>query len=297
MAHEVPVYFGMMIATFLLPPPPAAAPDAAPTAGTFPRPAIAAVAESLQGKVAAVSGAGHGFGRQIALSLVAVGAKVYACDGPGETARKELAALLPFVRLLPGTIEVGVVDFTDEAAVREWVALMPSLDILVLNAGGVLGNTGQPIEEVSMSSWDDIFAVNVRSSMVAAQASSPLLKRSTHGRIVTISSGAGLRASLTGIQAYCSAKHALVGLTKQLAHELGPFGVTVNSVAPGLVLSNDSSRAQYNRCDEAQQKAIIEGIALKRLGSASDIADAVLFFASSASSWCSGQVLSVDGGR
>ena len=85
-------------------------------------------------------------------------------------------------------------------------------------------------------SWDAIFAVNVRATMVVCQELAPLLKRSPAGRVITISSGAGLRSSLTGIQAYCAAKHAVVGLTRQLSRELGPSGVTVNSVAPGLVL-------------------------------------------------------------
>ena len=112
-----------------------------------------------------------------------------------------------------------------------------------------------------------------------------------------ISSGAGLQASLTGIQAYASAKHALVGLTRQLAHELGPHGITVNSVAPGLIPSNPASVAQWDGYGAAGQAAMIERIALRRLGTPQDIAHAVLFFASPLADFVNGQILGVDGGK
>ena len=123
------------------------------------------------------------------------------------------------------------------------------------------------------------------------------MKAARFGRIVTISSGAGLRPSLTGIQAYSAAKHALVGLTKQLSWELGPFGVTVNSVAPGFVRSNPATERQWDSYGPEGQRRLVDGIHTKRLGSADDIAAAVLFFASDAAGWITGQVLSVDGGR
>src|SRR5262249_17098986 len=85
--------------------------------------------------------------------------------------------------------------------------------------------------------WDRIFAVNVGAAFTLSRAVAAGMKRAGGGRIINISSGAGLGPSLTGVQAYCSAKHAVVGLTQQLADELGPFGITVNSVAPGFVCS------------------------------------------------------------
>jgi 3-oxoacyl-[acyl-carrier protein] reductase len=123
------------------------------------------------------------------------------------------------------------------------------------------------------------------------------MKRGGFGRIVTIASGAGLRPSLTGIQAYSAAKHALVGLTKQLSWELGPHGITVNSVAPGFVLSNPATQRQWESYGEEGQRRLVDSIHVKRLGTPEDIANAVLFFASEASGWVSGQILSVDGGR
>jgi 3-oxoacyl-[acyl-carrier protein] reductase len=123
------------------------------------------------------------------------------------------------------------------------------------------------------------------------------MKRAGGGRIVNTSSGAGLQASLTGIQAYCSAKHAVVGLTRQLAHEFGPYNITVNSVAPGFIRTNAATEQQWDSYGPDGQKALVERIALKRLGSAQDIANAVVFFASDLAGFVNGQVLQVDGGR
>ncbi|HYL61028.1 MAG TPA: SDR family oxidoreductase, partial [Candidatus Methylomirabilis sp.] len=117
------------------------------------------------------------------------------------------------------------------------------------------------------------------------------------GRIINISSGAGLGISLTGIQAYASAKAGQIGLTRQLAHELGPWGITVNNIAPGFVRSNPTTEKQWQSYGEQGQRQLIENIALKRLGSPQDIADGVLFFSSEHAGWITGQTLSIDGGR
>jgi 3-oxoacyl-[acyl-carrier protein] reductase len=171
------------------------------------------------------------------------------------------------------------------------------IDILVNSAGGVCGQVGRPIEEVDEDDWHAIFRANVDSAFLLAQAVGPGMTQRGLGRIVYIASGAGLRPSLTGIQAYTAAKHALVGLTKQLSLEFAPHGVTVNAVAPGFVPSNPSTIRQWERLGPEGQRHLIDSIHTRRLGTPEDIAAAVLFLASDRAGWITGQVLSVDGGR
>ncbi len=102
---------------------------------------------------------------------------------------------------------------------------------------------------------------------------------------------------LTGIQAYASAKAGQIGLTRQLAHELGPFGITVNNIAPGFVRSNPTTEKQWQAMGADGQEDLLRNIAMRHLGTPDDIANAVMFFASEQAAWITGQVLSVDGGK
>jgi 3-oxoacyl-[acyl-carrier protein] reductase len=243
----------------------------------------------FSGRVVAVSGGGHGFGRAICHTFADLGATVHCCDlDAGELA--ETAA--------GRNIHTAVVDLTDRGAGAAWIAgIGAPVYCLVNNAGGVAGQVPRPLEDVPDEDWDRIFAINVNAAMVLSRAAVPGMKAAGQGRIVNISSGAGLAASLTGIQAYCSTKHALIGLTRQLAHELGPFGITVNSVAPGFVRSNRATEAQWDRYGPDGQAALISRIAMRRLGTVEDIANGVVFFASPLASFVNGQVISVDGGK
>ena len=252
---------------------------------------------TFEGKTAIVTGAAHGFGRAIARAFSIRGASVWACDVLGE----ELEETLQLCRDAGGDCRAKVVNVRDRDAVfgfvDEIIAADGALQIMVNNAGGVLGQVGRPLEEISEEDWDSIYEVNTRGAFYFAQAVAPSMKAQQYGRIVNISSGAGLGISLTGIQAYASAKAAQIGLTRQLAHELGEWNITVNNVAPGFVLSNPTSIAQFESYGEDGQRALLNRFALKRLGSADDIANGVLFFASDYANWITGQVLSVDGGR
>jgi len=246
----------------------------------------------FDGKIVVVSGAGHGFGRCIAETFAGLGARVFGCD--------LFAAEL--VETARAGVETEVLDLTDRTAAADWIGRIEqmaggAIDVLVNNAGGVAGQEVRPIEEVPDADWDRIFAVNIGAALALSRAAAPGMKRAHDGRIVNISSGAGLGPSLTGIQAYCAAKHAVVGLTRQLAHELGPFGITVNSVAPGFMRSNEASERQWAGYGEAGQTALVERIAMRRLGTAQDIANAVLFFASDLAGFVNGQILAVDGGK
>jgi 3-oxoacyl-[acyl-carrier protein] reductase len=228
--------------------------------------------QSLTGKVALVTGTAHGIGAAIATALAMDGATVHGID-------------------------VDSVDVTDSAAVNDFVASIGGADILVNSAGGVRGQVGQPIEDVTDDQWRDVVESNLTGAFNCVRAVVPSMKERGWGRIVTISSGAGRSVSLTGIQAYASAKAAQIGFTRQMAHELGPHGITVNCVAPGFVLSNPTSIAQWESYGEEGQRQLLDRIPTRRLGEAEDIAHGVSFFVSPASSWISGQTLSIDGGH
>jgi 3-oxoacyl-[acyl-carrier protein] reductase len=247
----------------------------------------------FDGKTVAVTGAGHGFGRCIAQTFAHLGAHVFAtdisADELGETAAD-------------GGISTRVVDLRDRAAGTAWIRQIETqtngpISVLVNNAGGVGGQGPKPLEEVSDEDWNILFDINVNAAFALCRAAAPGMKRAGGGRIVNTSSGAGLQPSLTGIQAYCAAKHAVVGLTRQLAHEFGPYNITVNSVAPGFIRTNAATEKQWESYGPEGQKALVERIGMKRLGSAQDIANAVVFFASELAGFVNGQVLQVDGGR
>ena len=243
-------------------------------------------------KTVVVSGAAGGIGDAIARGFASLGATVFACDRRKDGLRDLAAA----------GIAVESVDLSDRRAAAAWVAEIESrrggaVDVLVNSSGGVAGQTGRAVEEVSDGDWDEVMAINLGAAFALSRACAPAMKRAGRGSIVNITSGAATNPSLTGIQSYCATKHALLGLTRQLARELGPHGIRVNSVAPGLMLTNDATRRQWADYGPDRQKALVEGIALRRLGCARDVANAVVFLASDLSDFITGQHLQVDGGR
>ena len=226
----------------------------------------------LAGKTAVVTGTAHGIGTAIAQALAGDGATVHGVD-------KDTA------------------DLTDGDAVREFFSRTGGVDILVNNAGGVAGQVGHSLEEVTDQDWHAVVDANLTSTFLCTRAVVPGMKQRGWGRIVNISSGAGRTVSLTGIQAYASAKAGQIGFTRQMAHELGPFGITVNCIAPGFILSNPTTERQWASYGEAGQRELVAGIATRRLGKPEDIANGVLFFVSERSSWVTGQTISIDGGH
>lgn len=249
------------------------------------------------GRVAVVTGAAHGIGHSISVELARRGATVWA----GDVLARELEETAAACAAVGGSGHARPTDVTDEAQVAALVEAASeargAVDILVNVAGGVRGQVGKPVHEVTLAEWGDIVDVNLTGTFLCSRAVAPGMQAKRYGRIVNISSGAGRSTSLTGIQAYASAKAGQIGLTRQLALELGPWGITCNSVAPGFVLSNPSSHRQWESYGEERQRALVDATALRRLGEPDDIANAVLFFASDLAGWCTGQVLSVDGGR
>jgi 3-oxoacyl-[acyl-carrier protein] reductase len=257
----------------------------------------------LEGRTAIVTGAANGIGRAICLGLAAEGAAVWGCDvlGP-ELEETRRAADAAGARAGGVAIQArsAIVDVRSPDAVRDFVARAEGetgrIDVLVNTAGGVAGQVNRPVEAVSDADWRVIFAINLDGAFHFTRAVAPAMKRAGRGAIVNISSGAGRSYSLTGIQAYASAKAGLIGFTRQTARELGAHGIRVNCVAPGFVRSNPASERQWHAMGEAGQQRLVDGIALRRIGTPEDIARAVLFFCADDSGYVTGQTISVDGG-
>ncbi len=229
-------------------------------------------AGELADAVAVVTGTAQGIGAEIADDLTEAGAVVHRVDK-------------------------DEVDLSDSTATDAFFAGIGPVQILVNVAGGVVHQTHTPIDELSDEAWDAVVDANLRTAFVCSRAAARTMKPAGYGRIVTISSGAGRSVSLTGIQAYTAAKAAQIGLTRQLATELGRSGITVNCIAPGFVLSNPASQAQWDSYGPDGQRELLGSIAVGRVGTPADIARGVRFFISPDADWVSGQVLSIDGGH
>ena len=245
----------------------------------------------FDGRVVLVSGGAQGIGQAMAIAFHTAGARVHVVDrNPAVETFAAEAGLSGHVA------DLGKRDAAADL-VRRIVDGEGRLDVLSLAAGGVAGAAGLTLDQVTDENWDGVMAANVKTALWLAQAAAPVMTAAGWGRILIVSSGAGLRPSLTGLHAYTSAKHAVIGLTKQLSVGLAREGVTVNSIAPGLILSNPDSQAQWDGWSQERQAQVVGGLHTGRLGTPDDIANAALFLASEQAGWITGQVLSVDGGR
>ncbi|MDX3808534.1 SDR family NAD(P)-dependent oxidoreductase [Bosea thiooxidans] len=239
------------------------------------------------GQTVLVAGAARGIGRGIVEEFAARGANVFAAD----RLKNEMEDLPAHPTQL---------DLLDKAAVKGWVAEAETIsgrapDILVYVAGGVLGQSAMPLEEVDEADWRAVLDVNLTGAFLSSQAVCPGMKARGKGRIVLIASGAGLRTSLTGIQAYASAKAGEIGLARQLGQELGPFGITVNAVAPGFQRTSPDYERQWQSYSAERQENMIANTARRRSGTPQDIAYTVMFLASDYADYITGQVVSVTG--
>ncbi|MFZ3577598.1 SDR family NAD(P)-dependent oxidoreductase [Virgibacillus sp. DJP39] len=257
---------------------------------------------TFENKVVVVTGAAHGIGRSISNEFAIRGANVAATDileTPLTESKNEVESNIKATGSI-GKISAYICDVCNSEDVNSLVEEVMNdfgrIDILVNVAGGVVGQVHKPIELVSDEEWEKVIDVNLKSAFYMVRSVTPYMKKNKYGRIVNISSGAGRSSSLTGIQAYTSAKAGQIGFTRQMARELGKYGITVNNVAPGFVLSNPSTQKQWDAMTEEQQLKLVDSISVKRLGVPEDIAHPVLFFASDFASYVSGQVISADGG-
>jgi NAD(P)-dependent dehydrogenase (short-subunit alcohol dehydrogenase family) len=236
----------------------------------------------LDGRVALVTGAGRGIGRGCARSLAQAGAQIVAVS----RTRSELEQVA-------GELGRGarpeVCDVTDSARVRELIAGLERLDVLVVAAGA---NLPEPLLEVRDEHLDALLALNVRATFVVLQAAARRMVDAGGGSIVLISSQMG-HVGAPRRSVYCTTKHAVEGLTKAAAVELAPSGVRVNAVAPTFV---ETPMTAPFLADAGFRAEVERQIPLGRIGRVEDVTGAVVYLASDASALVTGTSLRVDGG-
>jgi NAD(P)-dependent dehydrogenase (short-subunit alcohol dehydrogenase family) len=246
------------------------------------------VMNSLTGKTALVTGASRGIGRATALTLAAAGAQVLVHYGSGET---EATAVVDEIRRAGGKAETIATDLRSpdgphKLAERVRTIIGGRLDVLVANAGIARAAS---IEETTVDDFDALFAVNVRAPFFLVQQLLPALCK---GSSIVLLSSLAARASVGTLSAYSATKGAVDTLVKHWAAALGPRGIRVNAVAPGVVETEMSS---FTKTD-AGREATLGMQALQRLAQPEDIASVVAFLASDQSRWITGDTLRVDGG-
>jgi len=243
----------------------------------------------LRGHAALVTGAGRGIGAAIARELAHHGADVALVDLGQLDAARTLAAELRSKGRKAVALRADVVSFDDaEASVASAVREFGRLDILVCNAGITRDGASWKMTE---QDWDDVIDVNLKGCFSYCRAVTPGFRAQKGGRIVTIASINGMRGKF-GQANYSASKAGVIGLTRTLARELGPSGVTVNCVAPGMVKSSMTEVLP----PQALEKALAES-ALGRIAEPEDVAHAVAFLCSPHARHITGQVLAVDGGQ
>ena len=247
----------------------------------------------LQGRTALVTGAGRGIGRAIALALAAEGAQVAVLDVDGvsaERVRGEVEARGVKALALP-------IDLTRraqvEAAVQTVLAQWGQIDLLVNNAGW---DRMQLFVESDEETWDKIITLNFKAVLYTCRAVLPAMAARRAGKIVNIASDAG-RGGSSGEAVYAGTKGAVIAFSKTIAREMARYGVTVNVVCPGLT---DTPLLAGMRAESARNEKVLDAVTraspLGRVGTPDDVAGAVVYFASPAADYVTGQTLSVSGG-
>lgn len=240
----------------------------------------------LDGKRALVSGAGRGLGLAAAAALAEAGAHVVLVA----RGRDEIEAVASAIMAAGGSAEALALDVNDKQAVDAALARLPVVDILVNNAGT---NRPGPFVEASEADFDAIFDLNVRAAFFLAQAvARKLLAESRPGSIIHVSSQMG-HVGAANRTIYCASKHAIEGLSKAMAVELGGHGIRVNTVCPTFI--ETPLTAPYFT-DAAFKASVLDKIKLGRLGRVEDIMGAIVFLASDAAALVTGTALKVDGG-
>ena len=242
----------------------------------------------LNGKVALVTGASRGIGREIALTLAGYGATVIVNYNGSEEKAEEVVGKIKEAGGKAEALRCNVTEFDrSKELIDQVIKSYGKLDILVNNAGITRDNL---IMKMSEADFDDVIAVNLKGAFNCIRHASRQMLKQRGGRIINISSVSGVMGN-AGQANYCASKAGIIGLTKSVARELGSRGITSNCVAPGFIKTE-----MTDVLSEDVKRSMGEQIPLKRFGETRDIAEAVAFLASDSASYITGQVLQVDGG-
>jgi 3-oxoacyl-[acyl-carrier protein] reductase len=243
--------------------------------------------KQLENQIAAVTGAGRGIGRAIALKLAAHGADIVAVDLKAEFVQETVAEVQKLGRKA-WPVAANVAEAASvEAAVAQILQEAGRVDILVNNAG--ITKDGL-LMRMSEADWDAVLDINLKGTFLFTKELSRSFLKQRSGRIVNIASVIGLMGN-AGQCNYAASKAGVIGLTKSCAREFASRGITVNAIAPGFIQT-----AMTDKLSAEQKEAITKQIPLACLGQPDDVAEAVLFFAGPGAKYVTGQVLPVDGG-
>jgi NAD(P)-dependent dehydrogenase (short-subunit alcohol dehydrogenase family) len=250
----------------------------------------------LKDQVALITGAGGGLGTAFAKALAREGATVVLTD----VSEALLAGVAGKMEEATAKYATFALDVSSKAQVRQTMAKTVEkygkIDILVNNAGGSLF-TPKKLEEIEEKHWDLILNVNLKGTFLCCQAVAPYMIEKRRGKIINLSSIGGRTASLVTGVAYAAAKGGVISFTRRLAKELGGHGINVNAIAPGTVMSGQRMIDLWNELSPPQKDDILNSIPLGRLSTVEEQANVVVFLASEMSSYLTGTVIDINGGR
>lgn len=250
-------------------------------------------------KVAIVTGAAAGIGRATALLLAAEGATVVAVDVDAAA----LETLASAIAAKSGTCVPATADVLDEAAVARLVETVVErfgrIDVLVNGVGGstVIASSGTPLADMTLDEWERLLAFNLRGTFLCTRTVVPHMKRRGTGRIVNLSSIVARGDNDKTNAAYTVAKAGIKALTRKLARELGPFGITCNATAPGVTVTERIERRILDGRSPEERLAMAAAVPIGRLATALDQAKVIAFLASDDAAFVSGQTVEVTGGQ